>query len=113
MTKRRNISAYQGMWLFALFDLPVDSKAARRQYTRFRTELLKEGFSMLQFSVYARYCQSEERANQYRKRIRQALPPAGEVRLMAITDRQYGKMEVFLGKKRTSTEEPPQQLLLF
>ncbi|HHT9133449.1 MAG TPA: CRISPR-associated endonuclease Cas2, partial [Candidatus Avalokitesvara rifleensis] len=48
-------SEYRAMWLFAMFDLPVDTKKARREYTRFRKALLTEGFTMLQYSVYARY----------------------------------------------------------
>ena len=111
--KRRNISEYRAMWLVAMFDLPVDSKRARREYTRFRTELLKQGFTMMQFSVYKRYCNSEERSDLFRRRIKQVLPPGGEVRLLAVTDRQFGKMEVFLGKRRSETEKPPDQLMLF
>jgi CRISPR-associated protein Cas2 len=109
---RRNLSEYRAMWLFAMFDLPVGTAQARHEYTRFRKALLKEGFLMLQFSVYARYCQNEERSEAFRRRLRGALPPDGEVRLISITDRQFGKMEVFAGKKRRSAEEPPQQLML-
>jgi CRISPR-associated protein Cas2 len=101
------------MWLFALFDLPVVTAQDRNRYTNFRKALLRQGFSMLQFSVYARYCGNEERSDIYRKRIREALPPSGEVRLLAVTDHQFGKMEVFTGKKRSKTEQPPQQLMLF
>jgi CRISPR-associated protein Cas2 len=68
---------------------------------------------MLQFSVYARYFGSEERADIYSKRIKQLLPGEGEVRLLMVTDRQYGKMEVFVGKKPVEVEKPPEQLLLF
>ncbi|MBI5696397.1 MAG: CRISPR-associated endonuclease Cas2 [Nitrospirae bacterium] len=101
------------MWLFAMFDLPVDDKDARREYTRFRKQLLKEGFVQMQYSVYARYCGSEERSEAMRRRLRAALPPDGHVRLVAITDHQFGKMEVYYGKKRISAEEPPEQMLLF
>jgi len=101
------------MWLFAMFDLPVDTKAARRQYARFRKALLAEGFMMLQFSVYARYCRSEEAGRAYRTHVRAHLPPEGQVRLLAVTDRQFGKMEVFSGKKRAQVEPAPQQLMLF
>lgn len=101
------------MWLFAMFDLPVTTQAKRRQYARFRKFLLREGFSMLQFSVYARYVPSEEAANGHRERVRRALPPEGQVRLISITDRQFGKMDVFFGKKRAPTEDPPAQLMLF
>ena len=68
---------------------------------------------MMQFSVYARYCASEESSEIHRKYVRKALPPKGQVRVMAITDRQFGKMEVFYGKKAATLEEPPPQLLLF
>lgn len=110
---RRNISGYKGMWLFAMFDLPVDTKENRYKYARFRNELLKEGFTMLQFSVYARYCESEAASDTYRRRLRLALPDGGEVRLMAVTDRQFGKMDVFYGKKRFDAESPPEEILLF
>jgi CRISPR-associated protein Cas2 len=101
------------MWLFAMFDLPVDTPKARRNYTRFRTALLDEGFSMLQYSVYARYFASEEANAAKRKRIKEILPPDGEVRLLAVTDHQFGKMEVFRGKKLADPEAPPSQLAFF
>ena len=77
-----------------MFDLPMDTRKARREYTRFRKTLLTEGFSMLQLSVYARYCPSEEATCAHFRRIWGVLPPAGQVRLLCVTDRQFGKMEV-------------------
>lgn len=101
------------MWLFAMFDLPVETPAARQAYARFRKLLLSMGFSMLQYSVYARYCPSEEASAAYRSQVRAGLPDDGQVRLLAVTDRQFGKMEVFFGKKRKPAEDPPAQLMLF
>ena len=106
-------SEYKAMWLFAMFDLPVKTKSARREYTRFRTFLLTEGFHRLQYSIYARYCANEESANTFRQHIRKRLPPEGNIRLVAITDRQFGKMEVFFGRKKVKPEDAPDQLLLF
>ena len=106
-------SEYRGMWLFAMFDLPVDSKAAWRRYARFRKALLCEGFSMLQYSVYARHCATEESSDIIRKQVRGVLPSEGQVRLLAVTDRQFGKMEVFFGQNRRKSEDPPTQLMLF
>jgi CRISPR-associated protein Cas2 len=108
-----SISEYKGMWLFAMFDLPVVEKEERRRYTQFRKALLKDGFMMMQFSVYARYCPTEDASKVHRKRVRSVLPPEGYVRLLAVTDKQFGKMESFIGKKKQSTEEPPPQLELF
>ena len=114
MPKRTHeLSEYKAMWLFAMFDLPVDTKQARKEYARFRKSLLSEGFLMLQFSVYARYCRSAEASVAYSNHIHALLPPAGQVRLLTVTDRQFGKQEVFNGKKRKTAEPPPQQLVLF
>lgn len=110
---RRHFSGYRAMWLMVLFDLPVDSKQARKQYGQFRKTLLRDGFIMLQYSVYARYCMSEEASLTYRQAVRDALPPEGHVRLISVTERQYSKMEVFWGKKREPSEDPPSQLMLF
>ena len=107
------LSGYRGMWLFAMFDLPVDTRQARKRYAFFRKVLLQEGFSMLQYSVYARYCASEEAADRQRTQVRTALPPEGYVRLLMVTDRQFGKMDSFIGKSREPIEKPPPQLQLF
>ena len=107
------LSKYRAMWLVAMFDLPVTTKPARKAYAEFRRVLLNRGFTMLQYSVYARYCVSEEASETHRKYLAGALPDEGQVRLMAITDRQFGKMQVFYGKKRADAESPPDQLLLF
>ena len=109
---QNSFSEYRGMWLFTMFDLPTTDKEARNRYTRFRNLLLKEGFVMLQYSVYARYCPSEEASLTYRKHIRKAVPAEGHVRVLAITDHQYGKMESFYGKKSVPIEEPPEQMVL-
>jgi len=106
------LSGYQGMWLFAMFDLPVTTAKARKRYARFRKLLLEQGFSMLQYSVYARYCASEEMATTFRGRIRAELPPAGYIRLLAVTDRQFGKMESYIGKMSKPLENTPSQLTL-
>lgn len=101
------------MWLFAMFDLPVGTKIERRRYVRFRKHLLKEGFLGLQYSVYARYFESEEAAAACRRRVAVRVPEDGRVRLVHITDIQFAKMAVFFGKKTESPESPPEQLLLF
>lgn len=106
-------SGYRWMWLFAMFDLPVETKELRRAYAQFRKHLLSEGFSMLQYSVYARHCPSEESGEAVRNRVRLSVPSHGQVRLLTVTDRQFGKMEVLYGKNRAPVEEAPQQFMLF
>ena len=112
-TDREIPSRYKGMWLFALFDLPVDDKKARKEYTLFRKHLVKQGFSMLQFSVYAKFCLSRENSRTYQGRINKILPSGGQVRLLSVTDKQFADMIVFFGKVRQKPEKAPEQILLF
>lgn len=101
------------MWLFALFDLPVKTQQQRRRYAQFRKELLANGFVRLQLSVYARYCPSDESAAAYRRTVRNEIPADGAVRLVSITDRQFARMESYIGAKRVQKEDRPLQLMLF
>lgn len=107
------LSAYRFMWVLTMFDLPVDTRAARREYARFRKFLLKDGFTRLQYSVYARYVFSEESAQVHIKRVGGALPPDGEVRILTITDKQFERMRIFWGKTRQAVPPAPRQLTLF
>lgn len=40
------------VWLMVFFDLPVKTKPQRRRASQFRIFLKKEGYMMLQLSVY-------------------------------------------------------------
>ncbi len=101
------------MWVMVMFDLPVDTKKARRQYAYFRKRLLQDGFTKMQFSVYIRHCASEENADAHEQRVAAILPPEGEVRILRITDKQFERMGVYYGKMRKPIEQPPRQLELF
>ncbi|MCA9075963.1 MAG: CRISPR-associated endonuclease Cas2 [Planctomycetaceae bacterium] len=107
------ISGYRCMWVMAMFDLPVDTKAARRRYALFRKSLLEDGFTRMQFSVYVRNCPSEENAAVHMQRIERNVPPDGEVRILSFTDKQFERMRVFWGKTRVTTESAGNQLELF
>ena len=41
------------------------------------------------------------------------MPLDGNVRILAVTDRQFGKMENYIGKTVIPPEDPPEQMLLF
>ncbi len=106
-------SGYRAMWIVAMFDLPTDTKRARQSYRAFRRVLLRDGFMMLQFSVYVRYCPSQENTTVHLKRIESNVPADGEVRIITLTDKQFERMHIFLGKRRVAPEASPAQLELF
>ncbi len=103
---------YRTVWLIVLFDLPTATPEERTDYRHFREFLLDDGYLMLQFSVYARHCASEENASVHTSRIHDVLPPDGEVRVISMTDKQFGRMNIFYGRIRRATERPPEQVLL-
>lgn len=96
-----------------MFDLPVETKAHRKAYAQFRKNLLKLGFTMLQFSVYAKHLPSEDAAKHLHHIVALAVPDEGQVRILTVTDRQFGKMSVYFGKKRATVERAPEQIGLF
>ena len=101
------------MWVIVMFDLPTDTPKARKQYAQFRKALIEDGFIMMQYSVYMRHCASDENAQVHVKRVKSRLPPDGEVRIIKITDKQFGNIDVFYGKKRVKIESAPEQLQFF
>jgi CRISPR-associated protein Cas2 len=100
------------VWMFVFFDLPVGTKADRRNATRFRNFLKDDGFMMLQWSVYARVCRGGDAADKHDRCVTKSLPPRGSVRTLQVTDKQYARMRLLLGEATFSEKKAPQQLVL-
>lgn len=107
------LNQYRSMWVLVFFDLPTETITERKVATRFRKNLLDDGFAMFQFSIYIRFCPSRENAGVHIKRTKNALPKKGKVCIMQITDKQFSMMELFHGQKEVEPEPPSQQLELF
>lgn len=101
------------MWVLVFFDLPTETKKERKIYADFRKKLLKDGFTMFQFSIYLRHCASVENAQVHINRVKKSLPEKGHVGIMTITDKQFGMMEIYYGQKPAQPVDVPQQLELF
>jgi len=111
--KFSRLNQYRSMWVFVFFDLPTETKKERKAASRFRKQLLDDGFGMFQFSIYMRFCASRENAEVHIRRVKFSLPENGHVGILNITDKQFGMMELFIGDKKTKTTQPSQQLELF
>ncbi len=107
------VSGYRSMYLVVFFDLPVIRKVDRKEYRKFRKTLLKDGFQMVQYSVYSRYCPSQFVVDQHMKTIHNALPPRGGVRIVPMTTKMYERMEVFHGRERQASEKEPCGYMFF
>lgn len=103
---------WRSMWIIALFDLPTLTDAQKRSHARFRKELMGDGFLRMQYSVYYRHCQSSENAEAHIRKMSATIPPAGEVRFITITEKQFERIRVFIAGSRTEPEKPPDQIRL-
>lgn len=109
----KRFSEYRVMWVMVFFDLPTETKKDIKNYNIFRKRLIQDGFTMFQFSIYLRHCASRENADVHIKRVKNMLPPSGQVGILCVTDKQFGNMELFVGEKETKVQPPYQQLELF
>jgi CRISPR-associated protein Cas2 len=107
------LSQYRVMWVLVFFDLPTETKKERKVSADFRKNLISDGFTMFQFSIYVRHCASSENAEVHIKRVKSKLPEKGHVGIMCITDKQFGNIEIFYCKKEKPPIAPYQQLELF
>lgn len=102
MTELR-LNAYHIMWLFVFFDLPVQTKKERKAAALFRKNLEKDGFTMMQFSVYIRHCASRESVEVHIKRVKVLIPEEGRVSVLCVTDKQYGEILNFWGQPKSKS----------
>lgn len=107
------LNEYRIVWILVFFDLPTETKKERRAAARFRHDLMEDGFTMFQFSIYVRHCASRENADVHIRRTKALLPEKGHVGILTVTDKQFGMIELFYGQKESKRPDTPQQLELF
>src|SRR5580700_9730529 len=93
------LNAYRIMWIMVLYDLPTETKKQRKVAARFRKDIMRDGFTMFQFSSYIRHCPSRENMEVHINKVEKILPEEGKVCIMHITDKQFGMMKLIYGKK--------------
>ncbi len=87
------------MRMLVFFDLPVVTAKDRKAAAKFRNFLLKDGYHMMQWSVYSRICNGTDSVAMHQQRLKQNLPEKGSVRLLTLTEKQYESIDVLLGTK--------------
>lgn len=86
------------MRLVLFFDLPTDTSDERKEYRRFRKFLIKDGFIMMQESVYSKLAINQTSLNLCIERIKKNKPISGLVQVLKVTERQYADMEYIVDK---------------
>lgn len=102
------------MRMLVFFDLPTITKADKRAYTLFRRFLIQDGYDMIQWSVYGRIVNGHDDMVTHLKRLNATLPPAGSVRCLMISEKQFTAMKLLVGtRKKQETTVNAEQMLLF
>ncbi|MGN0930857.1 MAG: CRISPR-associated endonuclease Cas2 [Thermoguttaceae bacterium] len=89
------------MRTIVFFDLPITNPAEKREYRRFRKVLIKNGFVMMQKSVYSKLVLNATAQKSLAKTLRKEVPGVGTVQMITITEKQYAGL-VFLAGSGTS-----------
>ena len=103
---------YEFMRLVLFFDLPMTTKQDIRIYTHFRKYLIKNGYMMMQYSVYCKIFPNRESAVKHVHILKKNVPKNGQIRLLMVTEKQYASMEVLVGTLKKEEEIGDKQLLL-
>jgi CRISPR-associated protein Cas2 len=100
------------MRVLIMFDLPVVSQADRKEYTRFRKYLIKNGFLMMQESIYCKLAQNTTAADALIDNVRKNKPLKGLVQAMKITEKQYSKIEYIVGESSSEVIDTDEWLVI-
>ena len=100
------------MRVMVIFDLPVTTSAARKEYTVFRKYLIKAGFMMMQESVYCKMAPNAAAADTIVEGIRKHKPPAGLVQVLRVTEKQFSKIECIVGAMEKDVLDSDERLVI-
>lgn len=100
------------MRVLVFFDLPVTTSENRRVYVHFRKFLLKNGFLMLQESVYCKLALNSTAVNAIVENIHKNKPEEGVIQLLTVTEKQYAKMDIIIGELKSEVLDSDERLVI-
>ncbi|MDE5985335.1 MAG: CRISPR-associated endonuclease Cas2 [Eubacterium sp.] len=100
------------MRVIVFFDLPTVTTADKRNYRKFRKFLIKDGFMMIQESVYAKLALNSTQVSQIINEVKKSRPESGSVQILSVTEKQFSKMEFISGKCNSNVVDTDERLLI-
>lgn len=104
--------SYRYMRIIIMFDLPVTKESERKAYRNFRKFLIKNGFLMLQESIYCKLAQNTTVADAIIENIKKNKPDVGLVQILKVTEKQYAKMEYIVGENISNVLDSDERLVI-
>ncbi len=100
------------MRLIVFFDLPTEKAKERRDYRVFRKLLIKEGFIMMQESVYSKLTLNATSSESIKNKIEKNKPPKGIVQILTVTEKQFSSIDTIVGKIQNNEIDTTERLLI-
>ena len=100
------------MRVIVMFDLPTLTNEDRRNYRHFRKMLIRNGFIMMQESVYTRILLTPSAGVSVCNTVRKNKPPAGVVQILTVTEKQFSRMEFIVGETKSDVVDSDERLLI-
>lgn len=99
------------MRLIVFFDLPTQTDKDLIEYRKFRNFLIKNGFIMMQKSVYSKLVLNNNSSNLLKKQVYKNIPKDGLVQLLQITEKQYSSIEYLIGSSQNKIIDSNKRIL--
>ncbi len=100
------------MRVLVFFDLPTETIENKREYRKFRKLLIKNGFLMMQESVYCRMLLTPSAGRAVLEVIRKNRPADGIVQVMTVTEKQFAGMEYITGEHHSEVIDSDERLIV-
>ena len=100
------------MRIIVFFDLPVLTREDRHRYSVFRKFLIKNGFIMLQESVYSKLVLNLSSRDAVIFYVKKNRPPEGLVEVLTVTEKQFSKMEIITGTVKSEYLDSDERLVV-
>lgn len=104
--------SYRYMRVLVLFDLPMNTSAQVREYNQFRKYLIRNGFMMMQKSVYCKLALNLTAVNAIVENLRRNHPDEGFVQVLSLTEKQFSKIEFIVGESYSDVLDSDQKMVV-
>lgn len=100
------------MRIIVMFDLPVETAKNKKDYASFRKFLIKNGFLMMQESIYCKLAQNATAAENIVENVRKNKPAEGLVQVLKITEKQFSKIEYIVGESQKQVLDTDERMVI-
>ncbi len=106
------VMSFRFMRIIVFFDLPTETAADKTAYRQFRTFLIKEGFIMMQKSVYFKLALNGSTVELVKRHLANQVPTKGTVQIMVITEKQFADIVYLVGENKSQVIDSVDKYIL-